>query len=97
MKTIEFSRHARRRLGEPRQKGIKERDVIRACNQSELLMNRIPMPLRLNGFTAESGNKFDIVVVDWQNFLRVITIIGLDHEYKRKKKRKKKKRKAYSR
>jgi len=77
VKQIHFSLHASQRLTEHRQRGIGRRDIIRACFLAkEILFRPVPEPLELKNFMAQSGRRFNIVVVDEKDYLKIITIIG---------------------
>ena len=77
MKRIEFSNHANKRLRERRQDGVMHEDVYAACHLAkEILFKGVPDNLRLSGFTSKAGVTFDIVVVDKDNYLLIVTVIG---------------------
>lgn len=79
MKRIIFSRHANQRLTEVRQEGVTHEDVYAACYKAkEVLYAGVPEELKLKGFLAESGRKFDMVIVDkpLENALLIVTVIG---------------------
>lgn len=82
-KKITLASHARKRLREKRQEGVTEWDVYAACQRASLMTsNRIPNPLKLTGFRSKAGVRFDIVVVDHDETIRVVTVIG--YKYYRK-------------
>lgn len=82
-KKIILASHARKRLREKRQEGVSEWDVYAACQKASLATgNHIPNPLKLSGFRSREGVRFDIVVVDSELGLSVITVIG--YKYYRK-------------
>ena len=79
-KKITLASHARKRLGEKRQEGVTEWDVYAACQRASLVTgNRIPNPLKLKGFRSKEGIRFDIVVVDHDESIRVLTVIGFKY------------------
>jgi hypothetical protein len=88
MKRILFSDHANKRMGERRQNDIEYEDVYAACNLAkEILFKGVPMKIKLLGFTAKSGVKFDMVVMDeklksGEVVLLVITVIGTQFDKK---------------
>lgn len=88
MKRILFSDHANKRMGEHRQDGIEYEDVYAACNLAkEILFKGVPMKIKLLGFTAKSGVKFDMVIMDeklksGEVLLLIITVIGTQFDRK---------------
>jgi hypothetical protein len=88
MKRILFSEHANKRMGEHRQDGVEVEDVYAACNLAkEILFKGVPMKIKLLGYTAKSGVKFDMVVMDeklksGEVVLRIITVIGTQFDRK---------------
>lgn len=82
-KKIILAGHARRRLREKRQEGVTEWDVYAACQKASLATaNKIPNPLKLKGFRSKEGVRFDIVIVDSEHGLTIMTVIG--YKYYRK-------------
>lgn len=82
-KEVILASHARKRLKEKRQEGVTEWDVYAACQRASLVTsNKIPNPLKLKGFRSKQGIRFDIVVVENDGQLWVITVIG--YKYYRK-------------
>ncbi|TCS73170.1 hypothetical protein EDD64_11949 [Effusibacillus lacus] len=65
--------HARQRLHEERQRGIRVEDIIRAANQ---IPGSVPIATRFRGFMSLSGRTFDIVAKDIAQGRLVITVIG---------------------
>lgn len=83
-KSIILSNHAQRRLTERRQDGVTEWDVYAACHKaSEILVKGVPSPLKLGGFKSKEQVCFDITVVDSDDKLLIITVIG--HKYNKRK------------
>jgi hypothetical protein len=88
MKRILFSDHANKRMGERRQDGIEYEDVYAACNLAkEILFKGVPMKIKLVGFRAKSGVKFDMVILDeklksGEVVLLIITVIGTQFDRK---------------
>ena len=88
MKRILFSDHANKRMTEHRQKGVEYEDVYAACNLAkEILFKGVPMKIKLIGFTAKSGVKFDMVIMDeklksGEVVLLIITVIGTQFDRK---------------
>lgn len=86
MKRIIFSDHANLRMIQRRQDGIDYEDVYAACNLAkEILFKGVPENIKLKGFTAKSGIKFNIVVSDevtrsGEIVLIIVTVIGLKYE-----------------
>lgn len=79
-KKVILASHARKRLSEKRQEGVTEWDVYAACQRASLVTsNRIPNPLKLKGFRSKAGVRFDIVVVENDGQLWVITVIGFKY------------------
>lgn len=76
-KKIVFSKHALKGLKEKRQAGINEWDVYSACQvASEILTKGVPEPIKLRNFRSKKGVPFDIVIVDSNGELLVVTVIG---------------------
>jgi hypothetical protein len=76
-KRIVFSNHAARALKHKRQTGVNEWDVYSACViASEILTQGVPEPLKLRNFKSKKGVLFDIVIVDCDGELKVVTVIG---------------------
>lgn len=65
--------HARQRLYEERQRGIRLEDIVRAARQ---IPGSIPAAARFRGFLSHSGRTFDIVAKDIAQGRLVITVIG---------------------
>jgi hypothetical protein len=81
-KRIVIHAHAQKRLTERRQDGVDEWDVYAACHKaSEILLRGVPQNMKLKGFRSKEGVCFDIVVVDYEQDLLVVTVIG--HKYDR--------------
>lgn len=73
---IKFKPHARKRMGESRQNGITNKDVILAV--SKLPGKAVsPHGFRIKNAKAKSGRKFDVVIVDENNIRNIITVVGL--------------------
>jgi hypothetical protein len=76
-KRIVFSNHALKGLKEKRQAGINEWDVYSACRiASEILTKSVPEPIKLRNFRSKKGVLFDIVIVDDNGELKIVTVIG---------------------
>lgn len=73
MKRVIVSSHARKRLKEDRQKGIRLTDMIRAAT---IIPGTISSATRFRGYVSVSGRAFDIVVKDINEGRLVITVIG---------------------
>ena len=88
MKRILFSDHANKRMTEHRQDGIEVEDIYAACNLAkEILFKGVPMKIKLIGFTAKSGVKFDMVIMDdklksGEVVLLIVTVIGTQFDRK---------------
>ena len=95
MKEIVFTKHAKRRLGEKRSKGVTFKDVYQAIHiAQEILTHGVPEKLELKNFYSEDRVRFDIVVVDDRKFpnkLCVVTVIAHQKERRRYKNKAKKK------
>lgn len=84
-KKIILSYHATENLTRRRQEGVTEGDVFRACAVAhEILTAGVPNPLKLGGFISKEGVKFDMVVVDCPEGLKIVTIIGHKHNKRRR-------------
>ena len=73
MKRMIVSSHARKRLREDRQRGIRPSDIIRAAT---MIPGFVTSATRFRGYVSESGRTFDIVVKDINEGRLVITVIG---------------------
>jgi transketolase C-terminal domain/subunit len=65
--------HARNRLREFRQRGIRVDDIVRAAAG---IPGAIPVATRFRGFRSISGRTFDLVAKDIFQGRLVITVIG---------------------
>lgn len=65
--------HAKQRLLEERQRGIRVEDIVRAAR---LIPGLVPVATRFRGFVSYGGRSFDIVAKDIAQGRLVITIIG---------------------
>ncbi|BCJ85312.1 hypothetical protein [Effusibacillus dendaii] len=65
--------HAKQRLYEERQRGIRVDDIVRAASQ---IPGHVPVATRFRSFLSQSGRTFDIVAKDIAQGRLVITVIG---------------------
>lgn len=65
--------HAKQRLHEERQRGIRVDDIIRAAKE---IPGTVPVATRFRGFYSLTGRTFDIVAKDIVQGRLVITVIG---------------------
>ncbi|HEU4965095.1 MAG TPA: hypothetical protein VFV52_14805 [Bacilli bacterium] len=65
--------HAKQRLLEERQRGIRVEDIVRAAR---VIPGVVPVATRFRGFVSYGGRAFDIVAKDIAQGRLVITIIG---------------------
>ncbi|ARU62509.1 hypothetical protein CBW65_17230 [Tumebacillus avium] len=65
--------HARQRLFEERQRGIRIEDISKAAR---LIPGMVPVATRFRGFVSLGGRAFDIVAKDIAQGRLVITVIG---------------------
>jgi hypothetical protein len=65
--------HAKQRLHEERQRGIRVDDIIRAAKE---IPGTVPVATRFRGFYSLTGRTFDIVAKDIGQGRLVITVIG---------------------
>ena len=95
LKEILFTKHAKRRLNEWRQKGVSFKDVYHAVHMAhEVLTHGVPEKLKLRNFMSEGRVRFDIVVVDDkydQSKLCIVTVIAYPKERRRYKNKAQKK------
>lgn len=70
---IIISQHAKKRLGDLRQKGIDLKDIEKSATG---IPGYIPVATRFRGFTSSHGRGFDLVAKDVAKGRLIITIIG---------------------
>lgn len=73
---IIVTKHAKKRLLDPRQRGITLEDVIRDARK---IPGKIPIATRFRSFISTNGQLYDIVARDIPKGRLVITIIGKDN------------------
>lgn len=83
-KIIVLSHHTRRRLTQRRQEGVTEYDIYAACHKAfQILTRGVPQELKLGGFLSKANVRFSIVVVDCEEGLKIVTVIG--HKYDKRR------------
>ena len=76
-RAVYLSGHALFRLNQPRQRGIRTRDVIKACYHVDwIFRDPIPVKTKVEGLVSKSGRPFHIVVVDIPEGVKIVTVIG---------------------
>lgn len=68
-----ITEHARKRLKDGRQSGIRLPDLIRVASG---IPGRVPVATRFRGNLAATGQSFDLVIKDTPIGRLVITVIG---------------------
>jgi hypothetical protein len=73
MRNVIITSHAKKRLLEGRQKGIRIEDII---HEAIKIPGKIPIATRFRGFISTNGQIYDIVAKDILDGRLVITVIG---------------------